>query len=110
MDATLHAFLNQRSGGHASVCAALGARGLGLMESRLTFLAPAGDGDRLTYRIERIAWEAHSFTLTYAASAGGRPLLEGLERRGVFVMDGARMKAADTSRLRDAVEHDVATP
>ena len=104
MDATFHAFLKQRAGSHANVCKSLGARGIGLMESRLEFLAPANDGECLIYRVEGLVWENRSLILMYSASVADRPILKELERRGVFIMDGARMKAADVSGLREAVE------
>jgi len=104
MDATFHAFLHIRAGGHASLCKSLGARGIGLMESRLMFRSPANEGERLLYEIDNISWEPRSLTLTYSASAEGRHVLEGMERRGVFVMDGARMKAADLCSLKDSLQ------
>lgn len=104
MDATFHAFLNARAGGHAVVCAALNARGLGLMEARLSFRAPAGQGDPIEYRIEGIEWANRSFDVAYAAWSGDRMILEGLERRGVFVDRDDRMAAAEVAPLRELLD------
>lgn len=101
MDACFHAFLQDRAGGHAALCTALGARGLGLMEARLGFRAPVSEGMHLRYAIADITWSKRSLDVTYRATEGDRLVLEGHERRGVFVDDAAgRLRAAPVAPLR----------
>lgn len=77
MDATFHAFLHDRSDGHAALCARLGARGLGLMEAKLGFRSPATEGMTLGYVILGIEWSDRSFEIHYRARQAGRLVLEG---------------------------------
>lgn len=100
MDAAFHGFLRAHAGGHQTICAALGARGLGLMESSMVFRAPARDQDRLTYTIASIDWAERSFAIAYEAHIGDRLALLGRERRGVFVADNGDIRAAAVAPLR----------
>lgn len=101
MDACFHAFLHARAGGHVAICRDLGARGLGLMESGLSFRSPATEGAALRYEIDRIDWSGRSFEVHYRAFEGERLILEGSERRGVFIDKDGRMSAGDVTPLRE---------
>ena len=100
MDAVFHGFLKARAGGHAQLCQTLGAKGIGLMETSMSFASPATDGDRLTWSLDDITWQDRSFALTYRVETAGRKVLEGQERRGLFVMTDGRMRAAGVKALR----------
>ncbi|CUH82275.1 acyl-CoA thioesterase [Tropicibacter naphthalenivorans] len=100
MDGTFHEYLRAVSSGHSGVCAQLGARGLGLMESKLAFRSPAVDGTVLRYAIEGITWANKSFDITYTAHDGDRLVLEGMERRGIFIEKDGRLRAGETAPLR----------
>jgi len=101
MDATYHAFLHAKVGGHVKVCKSLGARGTGLMETKLSFRSPATEGMTIRYAIEEIDWSGRSFQVRYAARAGDRLLLDGYETRGIFIERDGRLTAGDTAPLRD---------
>lgn len=103
MDATFHAYLRARAGGHGSLCRELGAQGLGLMEATIGFRSPATDGDRLVFTITGITWSARTFALTYAAHIGDRLVLEGREVRGMFVRTDGRITAADVAPLKTRI-------
>lgn len=107
MDATFHGWLQAVAGGHGALCRQLGARGLGLMDARLSFRAPATEGQRLLYRIEGIDWSARSFAVRYSATEGARLVLEGTEVRGVFADRDGRMTAAEVAPLRALLEKDT---
>ncbi len=100
-DATFHGYLRDHGPGHRSLCAELGARGLGLMEVGMRFRSPAVDGDRLAMVLESIDWSERSFRVNYRALIGDRLVLDGFETRGVFVpgADG-RIRAAPVAPLR----------
>lgn len=100
MDATFHRLLQERAGGHARLCHDLGAVGIGLMDVGLNFRAPVRDGQRILFRVTGIDWGSRSLTLRYEATLDGRPVLEGHEKRGVFVLRDGRMSAAETEPLR----------
>lgn len=101
MDAVFHGFLKARAGGHAQLCQTLGAKGIGLMETSMSFASPATDGDRLTWSLDHITWHDRSFELTYRVETVARKVLEGRERRGVFTVADGRMRAADVNPLRE---------
>jgi 4-hydroxybenzoyl-CoA thioesterase len=100
MDAVFHGFLKTRARGHAQLCQTLGAKGLGLMETSMSFASPTTDGDRLTWSLDHITWQDRSFELSYRVETAARKVLEGRERRGVFVMTDGRMRTADANPLR----------
>jgi 4-hydroxybenzoyl-CoA thioesterase len=103
MDGTFHAFLTERAGGHATLCRALGARGLGLMDTQLAFRSPATEGMSLRYEITAIDWSSRSYRVGYRATAGDRVVLDGHELRGVFVERDGRLAAGGTEALRTAL-------
>lgn len=100
MDATFHRLLQDRAGGHARLCHDLGAVGIGLMDVGLNFRMPVRDGQRILFRVTGIDWGERSLTLRYEADLEGRMVLEGHEKRGVFVLRDGRLSAATTEALR----------
>ena len=104
MDGTFHAYLKARSEGHKAICEEIGARGLGLMDAKMTFRSPAADGDVVRYAMTEIAWSGKSFDIVYEVTSAGRLVLEGFERRGVFVDRNGRLAAGSTAPLRSLLE------
>lgn len=102
MDMTFHALM-ARHGGHAELCRSLGSRGIGLMEATLAFRSPGYEGQTIRYGIERIEWSGRAFDIHYRATEGARLVLEGRERRGVFVARDGRLAAGDVAPLRAAL-------
>lgn len=100
MDATFHRLLQERVGGHAHLCRELGAVGIGLMEVGMNFRMPVRDGQRIMLRLTGIDWGSRSLTLRYDAETDGRTVLEGYEKRGIFVMQDGRMTAAAVEPLK----------
>lgn len=105
MDGTFHAFLKARSKGHKAICEELCARGLGLMDAKMTFRSPVSDGDSVRYAMTEIAWSGKSFDIFYRVTSGDRLVLEGFERRGVFVERDGRLSAGLTGPLRELLEN-----
>jgi 4-hydroxybenzoyl-CoA thioesterase len=103
MDATFHDFLRNHAGGHAALCHELGALGLGLKRCTSTFLSPATNGDRLICAIKEIEWTAKHFDVFYVLSCGDRTIVEGQERRAVFMQAEGRIRAASTTALQRAL-------
>jgi 4-hydroxybenzoyl-CoA thioesterase len=101
IDRCFHALLRDRLGGHAGLCRALGAQGLGLMEARMAFRSPAREGDRLALEITVIDWANKSFTLTYRAHVGARLVFEASETRGVFLPgEDGQLRAGEVAGLK----------
>lgn len=91
-------------GGHAALCARLGAVGLGLMDVRARFRSPLRDGDVLTIRLIGLDWADRSLSVTYRGSVGERVAFEASETRGVFVLQDGRLSAGSTEGLRALLE------
>jgi len=105
IDRCFHALLRERLGGHAGLCKALGAQGLGLMEARMVFRSPAREGDKLSLEITGIDWADKSYTLAYRAHVDDRLVFEASETRGVFVpREDGRLRAGEVAGLRAMFE------
>lgn len=103
-DATFHALLFRWSGGHAAICAELGAIGLGLIDVGGTFRSPAVNGDRLDLVARIVEWNARTFKLAYEGRIGERLVVQGFELRGVFIREGGRLRAGEVAPLRAILE------
>jgi 4-hydroxybenzoyl-CoA thioesterase len=103
-DATFHAMLRDRAGGHAAICARLGAIGLGLMDCGGTFRAPANDGDLLELAAHVVEWRDKTLRIAYEGRIGDRLVVEGFELRGVFIREDGRLRAAPVAPLRAMLE------
>ena len=99
MDATFHRLLKDMAGGHSHICRQLGAVGIGLIETELGFRSPASDGDTIGFRILDMEWATRSVTVRYEAVVDQRRVLEGFERRGLFLMHDGKMIAGEIARL-----------
>tara|TARA_R110002110_G_scaffold211304_1_gene423982 strand:+ start:3456 stop:3770 length:315 start_codon:yes stop_codon:yes gene_type:complete len=104
MDATFHAFLHDKAEGHTKIATTLNARGLGLMDASLNFRSPLSEGSRIEYLIEQIDWSDRYFDVSYRGVCGDRLILEGRERRGLFVEIGGQLKAGKVAPLREILE------
>lgn len=102
MDRTFHAFL-EGHGGHRALCARLGSRGFGLVETNVAFRSPGQEGQRIRYHLDRIDWAGRTFEVHFRVTEDERLLLEGFERRGVFVDRDGRIRAGDVAPLRAAL-------
>ncbi|MEY8837959.1 acyl-CoA thioesterase [Cribrihabitans sp. XS_ASV171] len=105
LDATFHDWIRGH-GGHASLCARLGAMGLGLMDVHVKFRAPIRDGDRLAVTITKVDWRERSLSVHYQVAHGDRICAEGTETRGVFLVRDGRMTAGNTGPLQDILSGD----
>ncbi len=107
-DRAFHDWL-RRFGGHANLCQALGAVGIGLMEVNARFRAPARDGQLLDIELSIAKWERKALSLDYEVRVDGRVAVVGHEVRGLFKSSSAGMFAADISDLKAYLEsHDFA--
>ncbi|MEM9740891.1 MAG: acyl-CoA thioesterase [Pseudomonadota bacterium] len=105
LDRTFHGFLREAGGGHGAICAALGLKGVGLVEAHCGFRSPLVDGNALTVTITDIDWGERGFRVAYSGDVGARPAFKGYEDRALFVEQDGRMRAGDARLL----EHHLAT-
>jgi 4-hydroxybenzoyl-CoA thioesterase len=97
-DRTFHDWL-RKFGGHAKICDALGAVGLGLMEVNAKFRAPLRDGDTLDLQLSIEAWDRKALRLSYVGAVNGKTAVLGLEARGLFKTAPTGIMAADMQHL-----------
>jgi 4-hydroxybenzoyl-CoA thioesterase len=102
-DRTFHDWL-RKFGGHAAICNALSALGLGLMDVNAKFKSPSRDGDTLDIQLSIEAWERKGLRLTYEGQIAGRTAVVGQEMRGLFKTTPTGMIAADMQELRVYLE------
>ncbi|MGD1884561.1 MAG: acyl-CoA thioesterase [Paracoccaceae bacterium] len=103
MDHTFHAELRQH-GGHAAICSAVGAVGLGVVDVNASFRRPVRDGDLLLMDIQWEEWSPRSFRLCYVACMGEQPAFEGQETRAVFDIDkDGKIRAGHTDKLKSII-------
>ncbi|MFG5379951.1 acyl-CoA thioesterase [Yoonia sp. R2-816] len=103
MDATFHDFLRP-FGGHAALCAALGATGIGLVDVGATFRRPMRDGDLVTIRLSVESWSKRSVSLAYTAVVEDWCVFEGREVRALFQQTAEGMRATEVAQLRAMLE------
>jgi len=103
MDAAFHDLLRPH-GGHAALCARLGATGLGLVDASAQFHSPMRDGDRLTLRVAVAAWSRRTLTLGYAGAVAGVATFTGREVRCLFTPTKTGIVAGAISPLRDLLD------
>lgn len=99
MDACFHDWL-RGAGGHAAICARLGAKGIGVIDAQARFLSPTRDGDRLQIALTPVEWAPRSLRLRYEGRVGDRRAIEAEELRGIFVSKDGRLGAGETAPLR----------
>jgi 4-hydroxybenzoyl-CoA thioesterase len=102
-DRTFHDWL-RNFGGHAKICNALGAVGLGLMEVSAKFRAPLRDGDTLHLHLSVEAWDRKALRLSFEGQVNGKTAVLGSEVRGLFKTAPTGIMAADMQDLRAYLE------
>ena len=106
MDATFHKLLHAKTGEtHDALCRRLGAKGIGakgigLVHAELDFRAPAGNGMTLSCTVTAMTWRDKTVELHYRLACADVLIAEGKEIRALFVMEGARMRAAPLAELK----------
>lgn len=100
VDKTYHDWL-RGFGGHAHLCAELGAVGLGLIDLKAQFRSPLRDGDHLRVVMIGMDWGTRSLLISYQGLVGERLAFEAQETRGVFVQKDGRLSAAPMAALRE---------
>jgi 4-hydroxybenzoyl-CoA thioesterase len=103
-DRAFHDFLRPL-GGHAALCAKLGALGIGLISADARFRRPVRDGDSLTLTCRISEWSDRSFTLEYVGSVDAEIAVKVKERRGVLCASDNGIFAAETTGFRLLVEN-----
>ena len=88
-------------GGHAAICAELGAVGLGLMQADAVFRRPMRPNDRIEVAMTLRDWGRRALTLDYAVTLGDTLTATGTEVRGLFRPGGAGIVAGEMAALRD---------
>jgi len=106
VDTTFHDWIGV-FGGHAHLCKALGATGLGLMDAQAQFRAPLHDRDQFSVAITGLEWTSRALSVSYEGRLGDRLAFAARETRGVFVQQQGKLTAAPIQALRDVIErHD----
>lgn len=103
MDACFHDRL-RLAGGHGAICAALGAKGLGLMSAEAKFRRPMRENDRVEIALVSAEWGAKTLALDYELRVDGAVAAAGREVRGVFVPTGEGLRAGEMAPLRAMLE------
>lgn len=101
LDRTFHAYLYETADGHAAICSALGARGIGLVNAECGFISPVTEGDELTVTIPSIEWDKRTFCVAYIGQVDGRKAFEGREIRALFIQQDGRIRSGDLTALRN---------
>lgn len=103
MDACFHSFL-RGFGGHADICATLGAVGVGLVDSGAQFRSPMRDGDALQVHLDITDWGRKTLTARYEGRIGDRLAFAGQEVRALFTPGQAGLVAGDMTALRSLLD------
>lgn len=103
MDATFHDFLRQH-GGHAAICADLGATGIGLVDAGAQFRSPMLDGNLLALHMDIAEWGKRTISLSYRGMVGTRLAFEGREVRCLFTPSDKGIVAGDMGLLKARIE------
>ena len=90
-------------GGHAAVCARLGAVGVGLMQADARFRRPMRPNDRIRVAMTIADWGRKALTLQYEVTLNGEVTATGTEVRGLFKPAEGGLTAGDMAELRALV-------
>lgn len=102
-DASFHTFL-RRHGGHAEICSAFQAMGIGVAESGARFLSPLRDGDRLVITTRISDWGRKTLTLLHVGTVDARTAFEVTEVRCLFKAGESGIVAAEVKALREMLQ------
>lgn len=103
MDRTFHAWLLPM-GGHAAVCAAIDAMGIGVMNAEAQFRRPVRDGATLILTCTLREWGPKVLSLDYEGHVEEVLVMKGSEVRGVFRRSAGAIVASATDQFRTLVE------
>lgn len=87
-------------GGHAAICARLGAVGLGLMQADARFRRPMRPNDRVLVTMRIAEWGRKALSLNYEVSKDGEVTATGTEVRGMFLPGPNGLSAGEMADLR----------
>ncbi len=90
-------------GGHAALCAQLGAVGLGLMQADAKFRRPMRPNDRITVAMRIADWGRKALVLEYEVTKGGEVTATGTEVRGMFQPGPNGLTAGEMAEVRRAL-------
>ena len=90
-------------GGHAAVCARLGAVGLGLMQAEARFRRPMRPNDRIEVAMTLADWGRKALRLEYEVTLAGEVTATGTEVRGLFKPVAGGITAGEMADLRAAL-------
>jgi 4-hydroxybenzoyl-CoA thioesterase len=99
VDAAFHSLLRP-FGGHAKMCEALQAVGIGVVESSAQFLSPLKDGDLLSIDSAVIDWGRKTLTLAYSGKVADRAAFQVKEVRCLFMARETGIVASEVGALR----------
>ncbi len=88
-------------GGHAAICARLGAVGLGLMQADAKFRRPMRPNDRVQVTMRIADWGRKALSLSYEVTRDGEVTATGIEVRGMFLPGPNGLSAGEMALLRD---------
>lgn len=103
-DGLFHLYLHDRAEGHQAICQRIGSLGLGLMSAGMEFRAPVAPGQILSLSIVSLDWAERSFEVQYLGSVNGSQAIAGTEKRAVFRQSDGRIRAGDTTALREILD------
>ena len=103
-DGTFHGWLRASGHPHEELCRKLGASGFGLMDVGAGFRGPVRDGDHLVISARIEEWATRFVRIRYEGHVQGKLVVEGFEKRGVFLTDGGKLKAGDVSVLKPILD------
>ncbi|WP_370206408.1 acyl-CoA thioesterase [Pararhodobacter marinus] len=101
-DRCFHDWLT-RFGGHAAICAEVGAMGAGLMSATADFRRPMRPNDTIRVVMTIRDWGRKSLTLDYEIRLGDTVTATGTEIRGLFKPAENGIVAGNMSELKDAI-------
>lgn len=103
-DRCFHTYLRTQGGGHRLLCEKLDAKGIGLMDVNARFPSPAMEGDVMALDLTIDEWREKVLMLSYVGRIGERVVVEGAEKRGLFLMRDGRLRAGEMAPLRALLE------
>lgn len=91
-------------GGHAALCARLGATGMGAVDVTCQFKRPLRDGDTVEVHLTGLDWSGKTFVLHYEGRTKEGLHFSAQETRGIFLAGPKGLTLAPTKPLQDLLE------